>query len=248
MGGTREKMSVNSKVAIVGDGAIGKTCLLSRLTNNAIDWDKPVEYEPTTFNNFKVEWSSDEIEVALEIWDTAGQESFEQLRKLSYPGTDIYLVGYSTTSSISLTNVEHKWLPEIKENHDGGEPWVIMVGTKCDIRDGVTTADAEAAAKKINACLLIETSAKTEVGVDDLKTMIMSMANEKATGNPRPTWGGKAGFPEEAPVAPPPATSTTTTTTTTSTTTTTNKDKKATGGGTGKKPEPEQKEGCCTVL
>merc|ERR1712205_267758 len=155
---------VNSKVVIVGDGAIGKTCILARLTNDSIDWEKPVEYEPTTFNNFKVSWPGDVGDVDLEIWDTAGQESFEQLRKLSYPGTDIYLVGYSTTSNISLTSVEHKWLPEIKENHDGGEPWVIMVGTKCDIRDNVSTADAIAVAKKINACLLIETSAKNKLG------------------------------------------------------------------------------------
>jgi len=177
---------------------------LARLTNDSIDWDKPVEYEPTTFNNFKVSWPSDNCDVDLEIWDTAGQESFEQLRKLSYPGTDIYLVGYSTTSNISLTNVEHKWLPEIMENHsDDSEPWVILVGTKVDIRTDVSTADAEGVAKKINACLGIETSAKAETGVEDLKMMIMSLAACKANGEKKPEFSGKFGLPEEEPEAPP---------------------------------------------
>merc|ERR1712196_525691 len=103
-----------------------------------------------TFNNFVLSWESDQHGLLeVEMWDTAGQESFEQLRKLSYPGTDIYVVGYSTCSSISLTNVEHKWIPEIKDNMDGqDEPWIILVGTKCDIRDGVKTEDAVAVAKK----------------------------------------------------------------------------------------------------
>jgi len=200
---TRAIMSVSSKVVIVGDGAIGKTCILARLTNDSIDWDKPVEYEPTTFNNFKVSWPSDDCDVDLEIWDTAGQESFEQLRKLSYPGTDIYLVGYSTTSNISLTNVEHKWLPEIMENHtDSDEPWVILVGTKVDIRTDVSTADAVAVAKKINACLGVETSAKAETGVEDLKCMIMSLAHAKSKAEARPKFPGTFGLPQDEPEAP----------------------------------------------
>jgi len=196
---------VNSKVVIVGDGAIGKTCILARLTNDSIDWEKQVDYEPTTFNNFKVSWPGDVGDVDLEIWDTAGQESFEQLRKLSFPGTDIYLVGYSTTSNISLTNVEHKWLPEIKEHHTDGaeEPWVVLVGTKVDIRTDVTTADAEAVGKKINACLGVETSAKAETGVDELKSMIMSLAFTKAKGDPRPNFHGKFGLPPDEPEEKP---------------------------------------------
>merc|ERR1711907_104341 len=197
LGVTPTMATFGAKTVIVGDGAIGKTCILARLTNDSIDWDKDPEYEPTTFNNFKVTWQCEDVDVDLEIWDTAGQESFHQLRQLSYPQTDIFLVGYSTASNISLTNVEHKWLPEIKAAYEGGEPWVILVGTKCDIRENVSTADAEAVAKNINACLLIETSAKTEEGVEDLKAMITSLANEKHSGAPRPDWCGKAGLPED---------------------------------------------------
>ena len=64
----------------------------------------------------------------------AGQEGFEQLRVLSYPATDIYLIGYSCASLISLNNIEAKWMKEItksrEENLEEGEPWIIMVGTK----------------------------------------------------------------------------------------------------------------------
>merc|ERR1711907_404545 len=108
-----------SKALICGDGAIGKTTLLACLTNSVIDWDDDdIQYEPTTFNNFQLEWETpgSETELDLELWDTAGQEGFEQLRQLSYPGTDIFLVAYSTNSIISLNNVEHKWLPELMQS------------------------------------------------------------------------------------------------------------------------------------
>merc|ERR1712100_446314 len=104
-----------AKVSIVGDGAIRKTCLLTRIQGEEeLDWEDP-EYQPTTFNNFVMTWECEGQSGELEIWDTAGQEAFEQLRKLSTPGTDVYLVGYSVVSSTSLSNIQHKWLPEIEE-------------------------------------------------------------------------------------------------------------------------------------
>ena len=59
----------------------------------------------------------------------AGQESAEELRKLAYPGTDIYLLGYSCGSSASLQNVKDKWWPEVLQDCTG-DPWVVLVGTK----------------------------------------------------------------------------------------------------------------------
>jgi len=203
---------VNSKALIVGDGAIGKTCLLSRITNNAIEWeDGDVEYEPTTFNNFNLTWDTETEEgdsktLDLELWDTAGQEGFEQLRTLSYPGTDVYLVGYACNSAISLRNISSKWMEEIKrcreENEEAGEPWVILVGTKKDIRSDVTEEMAADMAKTINACALVDTSAKlpdkATNGVEELENLMMSLAFMKADGEDRPNWEGAA--KEAAPV------------------------------------------------
>ena len=73
---------------------------------------------------------------------TTGQEGFEKLRTLSYPGTDIYIIGFSCASMTSLRNIEHKWIKEINESREelgedaNGEPWIIMVGTKVMPRNG----------------------------------------------------------------------------------------------------------------
>lgn len=70
----------------------------------------------------------DERPVNLGVWDTVGQEDYDQLRPLSYPQTDIFLVCFSVVSLSSFENVRAKWLPEI-QHHAPGVPF-ILVGTK----------------------------------------------------------------------------------------------------------------------
>jgi len=195
-------MPEHSKILIVGDGAIGKTCLIQHYQGHENAWadgGEP-EYEPTTFNNFLLEWEHPEKgSVQIEMWDTAGQEAFEQLRKLSYPGTDIYLVGYSTQAHQTLKNIEHKWIPELQDGLVGGEePWCILVGTKVDIRGegSVKLSDAQDMARTIKACAVFETSAKSGEGIEDLKKATLCLAVYKKGG------GAKPGFDDQAKWAP----------------------------------------------
>lgn len=66
----------------------------------------------------------------LSLWDTAGQEDYDRLRPLSYPGTDIFLCCFSLVRPKSLANVERRWLPELRA-HNPNVP-VLLVGTKAD--------------------------------------------------------------------------------------------------------------------
>jgi len=118
------------KLVVVGDGAVGKTCLLIAYTTGKFPEG---EYVPTVFDNTKCRVMCDGQHVNLDLWDTAGQEQYDRLRPLCYPKTDVFLLCFSVVNPDSYSNVKDKWFPEIR-HHNRDAP-VLLVGTKSDLRD-----------------------------------------------------------------------------------------------------------------
>nr|ADD23346.1 rac-type small GTP-binding protein [Triticum aestivum] len=159
------------KCVTVGDGAVGKTCLLISYTSNTF----PTDYVPTVFDNFSANVVVDGSTVNLGLWDTAGQEDYNRLRPLSYRGADVFLLAFSLISKASYENVTKKWIPELR-HYAPGVP-IILVGTKLDLRDDqqffvdhpgavpISTAQGEELKKVIGATAYIECSSKTQQNI-----------------------------------------------------------------------------------
>ncbi|UYV78762.1 RhoL [Cordylochernes scorpioides] len=122
------------KLVVVGDGTVGKTCLLIAYTSRSFPAE---EYSPTielaikvdgdgfSFENYSGIMEIDNVNVSLALWDTAGQEEYERLRPLSYPMTDAFLLCFSIDNMASYNNIVTKWQPEIK-HYCNKAPYILV--------------------------------------------------------------------------------------------------------------------------
>jgi len=169
-------MGRDIKIMVVGDTSVGKTCLLISYTSNSF----PGEYVPTVFDNYSACAVVDDVPANLGLWDTAGSAEFEQLRPLSYPGTDVFIICFSIFQPQSFRNVYEQWYKEITQ-HCPNVP-IVLVGTKADLRnvksmveelkknneEPITIAQGEHMAQEIGAMKYIECSAKTQLNLSSV--------------------------------------------------------------------------------
>lgn len=150
------------KYIIIGDTGVGKSCLLLQFTDK--------RFQPVHDLTIGVEFGArliniDQQQIKLQIWDTAGQESFRSITRSYYRDAAGALLVYDITRRDSFTHLT-RWLEEARQN--GNPNMVIMlIGNKSDLehRRAVTTQEGEAFAKE-HGLIFLETSAKTAVNVE----------------------------------------------------------------------------------
>merc|ERR1712100_526992 len=125
------------KYIIIGDTGVGKSCLLLQFTDK--------RFQPIHDLTIGVEFGArmvtiDKKQIKLQIWDTAGQESFTRRETFTH-----------------LTS----WLEESRQ-HASPNMTIMLIGNKCDDEDkrAVSFEEGEAFAKQ-HGLLFLETSAKT---------------------------------------------------------------------------------------
>ncbi|XP_018917600.2 ras-like GTP-binding protein RhoL [Bemisia tabaci] len=164
LNGTSKSQSL--KITTVGDGMVGKTCMLFTYSKHQF----PHDYIPTVFDNFSDKLEVDGQEYDIVLWDTAGQEDYERLRPLSYPGTNCFILCFSIGARSSFENVLSKWYPEIK-NKCPNVP-IILVGTKTDLResgtDTISVKEAKKMRRKLGVHSYLECSALKNEGLEEI--------------------------------------------------------------------------------
>nr|AAA29114.1 G protein [Entamoeba histolytica] len=150
------------KIVVVGDGAVGKTCLLLAFSKGEI----PTAYVPTVFENFSHVMKYKNEEFILDLWDTAGQEEYDRLRPLSYADSDVVLLCFAVNNRTSFDNISTKWEPEIKHLY------LILQRLKVDLRkdvsDDVTKQEGDDLCQKLGCVAYIEASSVAKIGLNEV--------------------------------------------------------------------------------
>jgi small GTP-binding protein len=163
---------IRYKVAIIGDGGVGKTTLLRRYTTG--------KFRESRIMTIGVDFETIEVNlkgqaIKLTVWDLAGQDRFAPFRDSFYRGARAIGMVFDVTDRGSFEDLP-RWLGEA--HGVAPDAFVVVDGNKTDLPRVVATEEGRAYAASVNAAY-VETSAKTGEGMEQFFLYMAAAAHAR---------------------------------------------------------------------
>ncbi|MEZ2249814.1 COR domain-containing protein [Microcoleus sp.] len=154
-----------AKVLLVGQGSVGKTSLINRLTHNQYNPNQP-QTDGLNITNWQITVNTKPVK--LNVWDFGGQEIYHATHQFFLTKRSLYLLVCNCRTSEDENRLEY-WLKLIESFGDASP--VILVGNKCD--EQPLDLNRKALRDKYpNIKAIIETSCQSGTGIDELRRAI----------------------------------------------------------------------------
>ncbi|XP_051169646.1 ras-related protein Rab-24-like [Leptopilina boulardi] len=158
--------SVDFKVVLLGDRAVGKTCLIKRFVNDTFNEDVVSATIGVAFAAKQIQ--VDDRKVTMGLWDTSGCERFESMVRGYYRGAKAAIICYDISNLESFKRAKF-WIREVREVEDKCK--VYLCATKEDVLKNVSASPdleiVERYAEGIQSKFFI-TSSKTGSNIAEL--------------------------------------------------------------------------------
>ena len=168
-------MSTNYIIKILTLGAtqVGKTSIVLRYSEDKFNYNKIA----TIGIDFKIKI------IKVSIYDTAGQERFQNIVKHYYKGANGVLLIYDITKRDTFKNLDF-WIKDLEDNSDIDNLFIYLIGNKNDMENKreVSWVEASNYAKE-KKLPYIEVSAKTGNNIQKLFDEVIKGAMTKMLTN-----------------------------------------------------------------
>ena len=144
------------KIILIGDSAVGKTCIFKKITTGVFN-EKSIStigMDRRTLNFTIKDSEGRDLDVEVQLWDTAGQERFRTITNNYYKSSQGLLLIYDITKKDTFNNVEN-WINSIKETLGEEDKYlIVLIGNKVDLAEAnpetreVSLDEAEEICKK----------------------------------------------------------------------------------------------------
>jgi small GTP-binding protein len=166
MNDNNQSQKISLKFLTLGDSKIGKTSILERYVNKTfkdnylVTIGMDIRIKRLTINNNNID---------IHVTDTAGQERFRSISKMSYKRSDGILVGFALNDEKTFESISY-WIEQIYENKGkNSDVSVVLFGNKCDDKEHIVVKEEEINKIKNQYNLqYFETSAKENINVKEL--------------------------------------------------------------------------------
>ena len=138
-----EKPSIEYKLVLLGDSAVGKTCLFKKITKGTFS-EKNISTIGMDKKTLQIEIDVSEDKkpqqkklITICLLDTAGQEKFHTITKTYLKGANGVILMYDLTNKESFNSIE-EWVNSISEingkvNDPDSEYLIFLLGNKLDL-------------------------------------------------------------------------------------------------------------------
>ncbi|KAK8833715.1 hypothetical protein M9Y10_012639 [Tritrichomonas musculus] len=170
--------AINLKIGMFGGGGVGKTCLTLRYLKGEFSEG----YIPTIEDEFAKVVEVNGKTVSLNVIDTAGQDDFAEMRYSYFRQVQgfVFVFDIGNQSSIDDLRVIYN---DAKGANDDENIKCVIAANKADLREDpkgdLVSTDEYKKLEDEFKCKVVETSAKTGSGVDELFKVIIAKLIDK---------------------------------------------------------------------
>ena len=151
------------KAVFVGDTSVGKTAIIKRITEgvftDTIDPTVGGKHSAYTVN-------APSGDVIFNIWDTAGQEEFQNLIPMYFQGASVIAIIFDVTSRPSFEAIER--FQEVIQQRAPEDVQIVLIGNKVDLERVISYDEGVDKSHQVGSPFYFEISAKTGQGVKDM--------------------------------------------------------------------------------
>jgi Ras-related protein Rab-6A len=152
------------KTVLIGETRVGKTSLIQRFVSKTFN---DLLFTTIAGAASSVEVKTAQRTVALDIWDTAGQEQYRTIAGIYFRNTSSVVMVFDVANRESFESL-HYWYDTVKKSCDS-KVHIYVAGNKVDLATrAVEYSEGEEFAKSVNAQMYLECSAKSGVDVEEL--------------------------------------------------------------------------------
>ena len=150
------------KIALLGNEGVGKTSVLSQLTDSKFN-ARPNTTVGAMFLNKRV--NIGDAKYDMQLWDTAGQERFRTIASIYFRDSHGIMLVYDVTNRKTYDDLNY-WFNEIYAKCEKSVV-VMIVGNKSDLSENVITVEEVTKFAQTHKCRHVLVSAKTGLNINE---------------------------------------------------------------------------------
>jgi small GTP-binding protein len=190
-GGPSPATTTEFKIVLLGDKNVGKTCLVQRFVEGYFSQNCQ-----STIGAFFLtkRLKVDGHVCKLQVWDTAGSERFRSMAPMYYRSASCAVCCYAVNEEETFCQMKF-WVDELRANIAEDNLVLIIAATKVDLEaERVISKERAEQFALSNGAILFETSAKNNVGVQEVFEECCREVLAKRSGQQQPDASLRNGF------------------------------------------------------